>query len=115
MATLGNSDITALAERADAVAARLSLLANGKRLLVLCRLAQGEASVGELQAVAGLAQSALSQHLARLREAGVVATRRERQTIFYRIADPQTAAMMAALYDTFCASDDADASPEARG
>lgn len=91
-----------LVERADAVAQRLSLVANPKRLLVLCRLAQGEASVSELQSFVALSQSALSQHLAKLREGGIVATRRERQTIFYRIQDAQTERIMAALYDIFC-------------
>jgi len=84
------------------VAQRLSLLSNPKRLLILCRLAQGEAPVGALQQAVGLGQSALSQHLAKLRAAGVVATRREGQTIHYRIADPDTERLMAALYDTFC-------------
>lgn len=92
-----------LARRADAVAARLTLLANPRRLLVLCRLSEGEASVGQLQEAAGLSQSAVSQHLAKLREGGVVATRREAQTIFYRIEDPQTARIMNALHDVFCA------------
>lgn len=91
-----------LEERADEVAGRLTMIANPKRLLILCRLAEGEASVGELQAVAGLSQSALSQHLARLRAAGTVATRREAQTIFYRLADPDISALMAALYEIFC-------------
>jgi ArsR family transcriptional regulator len=70
--------------------------------LILCRLAEGEASVGALQDVAGLSKAALSQHLARLRGGGVVATRREAHTIHYRLADPQMEAVMAAPYDTFC-------------
>ena len=94
---------TDLHEKADRVAERLSLMANAKRLLILCRLAEGEASVGEIQRHVGLSQSALSQHLARLRAAGIVATRREAQTIYYRLADPETEQMMAALYDVFCA------------
>lgn len=97
-----DTNAEALAERADHVAGRLALMANPSRLLILCRLAEGEASVGALQEVVGLSQSALSQHLAKLREGGVVATRREAQTIHYRLADPQTQAIMAALYDTFC-------------
>lgn len=96
-------DIAALEERADYVAERLGLIANPKRLLILCRLAEGEASVGELQKKVGLSQSALSQHLGRMREAGLVATRREAQTIHYRLADDDTRAVMAALYDVFCA------------
>nr|WP_111299718.1 metalloregulator ArsR/SmtB family transcription factor [Paracoccus saliphilus] len=88
--------------RADHVATRLALVANAKRLLILCQLAQGERSVGALQQAVGLSQSALSQHLARLREAGMVDTRRESQTIHYRISDPDIALLMAALYETFC-------------
>ncbi|CUH35067.1 Biofilm growth-associated repressor [Jannaschia seosinensis] len=94
--------IAALQERADSVAARLSLLANAKRLLILCELAKGERSVGALQAAVDLSQSALSQHLARLREADMVATRRVAQTIYYRLGDPETEALMTALYDIFC-------------
>ena len=94
--------VEALAERADYVAERLALLGNANRLLILCRLAKGEMSVGAIQQAVGLSQSALSQHLARLREAGMVATRREAQTIHYRIADAEVEALMTALYDTFC-------------
>lgn len=94
--------IADLEERAGHVASRLAMMANPKRLLILCRLAEGEASVGQLQAAVGLGQSALSQHLGRLRGAGMVATRREAQTIHYRIADDETRALMQALYDVFC-------------
>lgn len=96
-------DLSQLEAQADRAASRLGLMANPKRLLILCRLAEGEASVTELQRVTELGQSALSQHLARLREAGVVSTRRQAQSIFYSLADPETRALMAALYDVFCA------------
>lgn len=66
----------------------LKLLASEQRLLLLCRLIEGEASVGDLAEHAGLAQSTASQHLAKMRAEGLVATRRSAQTIFYRIADP---------------------------
>ncbi|WP_304620155.1 ArsR/SmtB family transcription factor [Paracoccus sediminilitoris] len=91
-----------LQQRADHVAGRLALVANAKRLLILCELAKGERSVGTLQQAVGLGQSALSQHLAKLREAGMVDTRRESQTIYYRISDPDLDVLMAALYDAFC-------------
>ena len=105
--------IAALEEKAEYVAGRLALLANAKRLLVLCTLAQGEASVGEIQRAIGMGQSALSQHLAKLREAGIVATRRDGQTIYYRLDDPETAAMLDSLYETFCAHAPArDRAPE---
>jgi ArsR family transcriptional regulator, virulence genes transcriptional regulator len=96
-------DPAPLEAQAERAAARLGLLANPKRLLILCRLAEGEASVQELLAVTGLGQSALSQHLARLREAAIVSTRRDGQTIHYSLADPEMRALMAALYDVFCA------------
>ena len=92
----------ALQDRADHVAGRLALVANAKRLLILCELTKGERSVGALQQAVGLSQSALSQHLAKLREAAMVDTRRESQTIFYRIGDPDLEVLMAALYEAFC-------------
>lgn len=96
--------IAALEKRAEYVAGRLGLIANPKRLLILCQLAEGEASVGQIQDAVGLSQSALSQHLGKLREAGMVATRREAQTIHYRLADDETRAVMTALYGIFCAA-----------
>ncbi|MEH6826169.1 MAG: metalloregulator ArsR/SmtB family transcription factor [Motiliproteus sp.] len=78
-----------LAVRADQVQRFLRQLSNRYRLMVLCQLAQGECSVGDLNAGIPLSQSALSQHLAILRQAGVVETRRQAQTIYYRLSDPQ--------------------------
>lgn len=97
-----DKSVAALQERADYVAGRLALVANAKRLLILCELVKGERSVGSLQAAVGLSQSALSQHLAKLREADMVETRRESQTIYYRISDPELEVLMAALYEAFC-------------
>ena len=74
-------------------------------VLVLCHLLEGEQSVGALQGQLALSQSALSQHLARLREAGMVATRRESQTIHYSIADPRLHDMIDALYRIYCETD----------
>ena len=96
-----------LSDRAEEVAARLALIANAKRLLVLCALAEGELSVGALQMRVDLSQSALSQHLAKLREGGVVATRRAGQVIYYRLEDPQVVDLMTALHATFCQPDQA--------
>ncbi len=80
----------------------LRLLANERRLMVLCQLVEGELSVGALQDRIGLSQSALSQHLALLREDGVVATRRDGQTIYYRVADPAALRLLETLADLFC-------------
>ncbi len=85
------------AEAADV----LKLLANEQRLLLLCRLSQGESSVGQLVELSALAQSSVSQHLARLREGGLVATRREGTTIYYRLADEGVHALIEMLCDRF--------------
>ncbi len=92
-----------MAAQAAEAAALLRLLANERRLLVLCILiAEGEASVGLLAERVGLSQPALSQHLAKLREDGLVATRRSGTTIHYRIDDPRVARLIATLHDIFC-------------
>lgn len=96
-------DINELTERSQEVAGYLKVLANPARLLILCELNQGERSVTALEAAVGLAQSALSQHLAKLRESGIVATRRDAQTIYYRLEDPRAVRMMGTLYELFCA------------
>jgi len=93
----------ALAARAAEAARLLKLVANERRLLVLCRLAStGEATVGALARSVGLSQSALSQHLALMREDGLVAFRRDRQAIYYRIADPNAARLLETLRTIFC-------------
>lgn len=91
-----------LDERAASVAAILSLMGNPHRLRILCRLAETEASVGILVTEVGLSQSALSQHLAKLRANGLVTTRREAQTIFYSLANDEIRTIMTALHHVFC-------------
>lgn len=92
-----------LAENAAKVADLLRAVANENRLLVLCFLAtEGELSVNALVERVGLSQSALSQHLAKLREEQLVATRRQAQTIFYRIADPRIGTLMTTLHNLYC-------------
>ena len=90
-----------LCERATEVAGFLKVVANEQRLLLLCRLREGEASVGELVGLCGLSQSSVSQHLARMREGGLVETRRDATTIFYRIADANAQALMNFLCERF--------------
>jgi ArsR family transcriptional regulator, virulence genes transcriptional regulator len=98
--------IEILEERAAEVAAVLRMLANEKRLLILCHLAKrGEISVTPLAELVGLSQSALSQHLARLREDGLVATRRESQILYYRIEEPRVGRLLESLYEIYCAED----------
>ena len=81
----------------------LKALANEKRLIILCMLAEGERSVGELNARLDLSQSALSQHLARLREEGLVSTRREAQSIHYALEPGPAQAVIEALHGAYCA------------
>ncbi len=97
--------LSVLQARAAEVADHLGLLSNANRLMVLCHLLEGELSVGALQAQLNLSQSALSQHLARLRNAKMVITRRDRQTIYYQIADPKVHQMIEALYAIYCDPD----------
>ena len=99
---LSSRAIAELQPRAAEAAELLAAMANPKRLLILCNLLDRERSVSELSELIGLAQSPLSQHLAVLREEGLVATRRESQTIFYRIADPAAAKIIATLAEIYC-------------
>lgn len=102
MFDLTRFDLSLFEESAGRAASLLRLLSNEKRLMILCQLVEGELSVGTLQARIGLSQSALSQHLALLREEGIVATRRESQTIHYRIADPAALRVLETLAELFC-------------
>lgn len=95
-----------MARHADGAATLLKALAHPARLLVLCQLVEGEASVGELQPITGLSLSALSQHLSVLREMGLVTTRRESQTIHYSLAEGPAIGVLDALYAAYCAAQD---------
>jgi len=77
-------------------------MANKSRLMILCYLAEGEKSVSELQRHVGLRQSALSQHLAILRNAHIVRTRRSSQSVYYSLASQEVRAIMATLYQLYC-------------
>ena len=89
-------------DHAEEAAAFLKALANDQRLLVLCALLAGELSVGQINERVPLSQSALSQHLGVLREAGLVLTARQGQTIYYRIAPGPALQVMEVLYTSFC-------------
>jgi ArsR family transcriptional regulator, virulence genes transcriptional regulator len=82
----------------------LKALANDKRLLILCMLVDGEHSVGQLNARLELSQPALSQHLALLREQGLVRTRRDAQTIYYMLAEGPVETLLLALHGIYCAA-----------
>lgn len=102
MLNLATLDIARFEASAAQAARLLRAMANERRLMILCQLTDRERSVGELVPLVGLSQSALSQHLAVLREEGVVATRREAQTVWYRIADPAALKVVATLGEIFC-------------
>ncbi|MBN9556960.1 MAG: winged helix-turn-helix transcriptional regulator [Alphaproteobacteria bacterium] len=96
-------DLASFEMKAGAVADMLKALANRRRLMLLCKLAEsGEMTVGDLAREIGLSQSALSQHLAKMREEGLVAFRRESQTIWYRIGDPRIETLFGTLYQLYC-------------
>lgn len=85
----------------------LKTLANSSRLMVLCSLATGELTVGQINERVPLSQSALSQHLAVLRREGLVHTRRSAQAIYYRLADGPAGRVIETLHDIFCGADGA--------
>jgi DNA-binding transcriptional ArsR family regulator len=89
-------------QHADEAIAVLKAMASHNRLLLLCRLVQGECSVGALAQSLQLTQSVVSQHLSLLRRDGIVSGRREAQTIHYRISDKRVQALMATLFKQFC-------------
>lgn len=95
-------DVSRLEGKAVQASNLLKALSNHRRLMILCRLATGEQSVGELERQVKLSQSSLSQHLAVLRRGGLVATRRDARTIYYRLASDEAAAVMMVLYDLYC-------------
>jgi DNA-binding transcriptional ArsR family regulator len=82
----------------------LKALSNEKRLNIVCALYSGEKCVGELEKIVNLSQSALSQHLARLRRDGLVNTRRDAQTIYYSLNDKATESILQCLYDIYTPS-----------
>ena len=104
-------DAEDLLNNARRAAALLKAMGNERRLMILCLLVGGERSVGELERLVGLSQSALSQHLARLRKDELVATRRSAQTIYYSLCDGKARFLLQALYDLYCAPEAAAASP----
>ena len=102
-AVVAGKGMAELERKAGEDAALLKLLANENRLLILCRLAMaGEMSVTALVDAGELSQSALSQHLGKMRDDGLLATRRDAQTIYYRIADKNAARLLALLKDIYC-------------
>lgn len=99
-------NISQMQRNAQRASTLLKALSNEHRLMILCKLAIGEWSVGELEEVVGLSQSALSQHLARLRRDNLVKTRREAQTIYYSLAGEEASRVIETVYEVFCGTPD---------
>ena len=96
-------DLPTFEAKAGRVADTLKAIGNARRLMLLCKLVEHEEfTAGDLAREVGLSQSACSQHLAKMRDEGLITFRRESQTLHYRIADPRTQALLATLYDLYC-------------
>jgi DNA-binding transcriptional ArsR family regulator len=95
-------DPDALRAAAGEAVAALKALGNPERLLLLCQMSQGEASVGELEEALGIHQPTLSQQLGVLRREGVVDTRRDGKKVFYRVADERLLTLLGTLYTLYC-------------
>jgi len=102
MTTVTDPDMALLQEQAEETARFLKQIANDRRLLILCRLVSGEATVSELCEVADLSASAMSQHLAKMHGEGLVDRRKNGLQVYYRIADPRCLALLGFLKDEFC-------------
>ena len=101
--SVDTKDFADFQRNATEVAGILSALANERRLMILCQLVEyGEATVGSLVDAVGISQSALSQHLSKMRDEGIVTFRKESQTVWYRIADPRIEKLFATLHQLFC-------------
>lgn len=102
-----NTDIDPrrMADAAQKASELMKTLGHKDRLMVLCHLTSGEKSVGELARLLEIPQSPLSQHLARMRKENLVNTRREAQTIYYRIASPEAAAFIDTMHGLYCNSE----------
>jgi DNA-binding transcriptional ArsR family regulator len=98
-------DLKQMANSANRASALMKTLGHKDRLMILCHLADGEKSVGQIAELLQIPQSPLSQHLSRMRKEGLVETRREAQTIFYSLKSGEAARIVEVLYELFCASD----------
>lgn len=95
-------DLVALQASANQACALLKVLAHADRLIILCRLAQGEFCVGELEEDLGIRQPTLSQQLGVLRQEGLVTTRREGKHIFYKLVSEDALAVLTVLHERLC-------------
>jgi DNA-binding transcriptional ArsR family regulator len=102
MKTTNPTPLDVMQRNAIQAEAMLKLLANAKRLMILCHLVQGEKSVGELADLVGLSASALSQHLSKMRSQGLVETEKRGQMVYYSIQNPEVQAILSTLYLIYC-------------
>ncbi|GGF60365.1 transcriptional regulator [Terasakiella brassicae] len=102
-------ELQKLEENARRASTLLKAMSNQHRLMILCQISNQEKSVGELEEIIGLSQSALSQHLARLRRDNLVQTRRDAQTIYYSLKGEEASTVIETLYNLYCAPEDATA------
>lgn len=104
-------ELEKMQESARKASALLKAMSNDYRLMILCQLLPGEKSVGQIERLIGLSQSALSQHLARLRRDKLVRTRRVAQTIYYSLSGSEASAIISTLYGLYCDTDSTPACP----
>jgi DNA-binding transcriptional ArsR family regulator len=97
-----DTDLQQMEAAADRASALMKTLGHTGRLMILCNLAEGERSVGDLAEELQIPQSSLSQHLARMRSEGLVTTRRESQTVYYSISQGEVSRVIQSLYEIFC-------------
>ncbi len=108
-------DLHSMRAAAERGCSMLKTLSNPDRLLLLCRIAQGECSVGELEEALGIHQPTLSQQLGVLRDEGLVETRRDGKRIYYSVASPEAMAVMQVLYNEFCKTSPTKSRSAAKG
>ena len=99
---MSSGDLEQMAQGARRASQVMKTLGHPDRLMILCNLAENECSVGELAEELEMTQSTLSQHLMRMRGEGLVESRREAQSVYYRLADGDTRKLIRALYRIFC-------------
>ena len=100
---MNRDQLQQLNESAEKASNFLKSVGNAQRLRLLCLMMEKERPVGELAEAVGLAQSAVSQHLARMRQEGLIKSRRDRQTIYYALADRKVVKLIKLLESLFCA------------
>ena len=102
-------DLEQMAQSADRASSLMKTLGHKDRLMILCQLADGEKSVGEIADLLQISQSPLSQHLSRMRKEKLVDTRRQAQTIYYSLKSGEASRIVEVLYELFCSAEGCDA------